>query len=169
MHQARDYKKYLHCMPPELQIMKKWDRGNDSLYSCTVNTPKMPLKARGKKSWKGICKICTITYPQPSIAHWHTGQTLSHLCSVSAKRSCGSSQGCHLISEFMHELRLYADKQVHNPFGFRLKAGKKSFRIKRQISLWMEEQLERICNFVPLMPSTSDTCSALVSSFKNCQ
>ena len=93
-----------------------------SPYSRAVNGTKMHLKA--EKSWRGICKICTITYPQPSITHWHTGQTLSHLYSVSAKRSCGSSQGCDLISEpssFVLELRLYADKQVHNPFGSRMK------------------------------------------------
>lgn len=44
------------------------------------------------------------------------------------KKSCGSSQGCDLISElspFVLELELYADKQVYNPFGSRRKGREK--------------------------------------------
>lgn len=80
----------------------------------------IPYHSRWKRKWKLTCKICTITYPQPSITHWHTEQTLSHLYRTSAKRSCGSSLGCDFISElssFVLEFQIYADKQVYSPFG----------------------------------------------------
>lgn len=67
---------------------------------------------------------------------WHRVQTLSHMYSMSAKRSCGSSQGTDLISKlssFVFELWLHADKQVHNSFGLRLKRGEKPLKKRTQL------------------------------------
>lgn len=105
--------------------MKKWDRENDSPCCDTVKTPMMPLKAEKKLEmdmWNMYYNLST-TVNYTLDRHWV-------ICVVCLqKKSCGSSQGCDLISElspFVLELQLYADKQVYNPFGSRRKGREKS-------------------------------------------
>lgn len=145
MHWARHVEP--HSSLQKVLLYVTWtDRENYSPISCTVNTWKMLLKA--KKTWRGKCKICTLTYPQPSITHWHTGHSLSHLYNASAKRSCGSSQGCDLISElsaFVLELQPYAHKQVHNVFGLGLEGEKFLQNKERNQSVVIGRRSSRKC------------------------
>lgn len=50
-----DYKQFGMWVTPRVQVMKKWDRENDSPCCDTVETPMMPLKAE-KKAGNGYVK-----------------------------------------------------------------------------------------------------------------